>query len=113
METFEDRFGRYRQLSGAQYDLSLRQLYEPERNLRLQKLLIFRHEEDQRDEDRQESTHHFPVVITDADEAGSKYDTDPSLTLQGTVPMLSIRDSLVPHATDFYSWSRATWELKP
>lgn len=38
-DSLEDRFGRYRQLSGAQYHVSIRQIYESEQKLRLQKLL--------------------------------------------------------------------------
>ncbi|KAM7300812.1 uncharacterized protein ISCGN_016397 [Ixodes scapularis] len=38
-DCLEDRFGRYRQLSGAQYHISIRQIYESEHKLRLQKVL--------------------------------------------------------------------------
>ncbi|KAH8039513.1 hypothetical protein HPB51_007415 [Rhipicephalus microplus] len=38
-DCLEDRFGRYRQLSGAQYHISIRQMYETEHKLRLQKVL--------------------------------------------------------------------------
>ncbi|XP_049522585.1 uncharacterized protein LOC119449052 [Dermacentor silvarum] len=38
-DCLEDRFGRYRQLSGAQYHISIRQMYEAEHKLRLQKVL--------------------------------------------------------------------------
>lgn len=37
-DSLEDRFDRYRQLSGAQYHVSIRQIYESEQKLRLQKL---------------------------------------------------------------------------
>lgn len=38
-DCLEDRFGKYRQLSGAQYHVSIRQIYESEHKLRLQKVL--------------------------------------------------------------------------
>ncbi|KAH6920998.1 hypothetical protein HPB50_028013 [Hyalomma asiaticum] len=39
MDSLEDRFGKYRQLSGAQYHILIRQIYESENRLRLQKVL--------------------------------------------------------------------------
>ncbi|KAH7970425.1 hypothetical protein HPB49_006728 [Dermacentor silvarum] len=38
-DSLEDRFGQYRQLSGANYHVSIRQIYESETKLRLQKVL--------------------------------------------------------------------------
>ncbi|KAL1443924.1 hypothetical protein MTO96_045749 [Rhipicephalus appendiculatus] len=38
-DCLEERFGKYRQLSGAQYHVSIRQVYESERKLRLQHIL--------------------------------------------------------------------------
>ncbi|KAL1414927.1 hypothetical protein MTO96_030018 [Rhipicephalus appendiculatus] len=38
-DSLEDRFGKYRQLSDAQYHISIRQIYESENKLRLQKVL--------------------------------------------------------------------------
>ncbi|KAH6944232.1 hypothetical protein HPB50_002362 [Hyalomma asiaticum] len=38
-DILEDRFGKYRQLSGAQYHISIGQIYESENKLRLQKVL--------------------------------------------------------------------------
>lgn len=38
-DSLEERFGKYRQLSGAQYHISIRQVYESERKLRLQNVL--------------------------------------------------------------------------
>ncbi|KAL1466123.1 hypothetical protein MTO96_042929 [Rhipicephalus appendiculatus] len=38
-DCLEERFGKYRQLSGAQYHVSIRQVYESERKLRLQNIL--------------------------------------------------------------------------
>ena len=38
-DALESRFGRYRQLSGAKYDVSLRQVYECEKKLRLLSVL--------------------------------------------------------------------------
>ncbi|KAH6947445.1 hypothetical protein HPB50_019034 [Hyalomma asiaticum] len=38
-DSLEDRFEKYRQLSGAQYHISIRQIYESENKLRLQKVL--------------------------------------------------------------------------
>ncbi|KAH7977923.1 hypothetical protein HPB49_003950 [Dermacentor silvarum] len=37
-DSLEDRFGRYRQLSGANYNVSIRQIDESETKLRLQKV---------------------------------------------------------------------------
>lgn len=38
-DSLEDRFGKYRQLAGSQYHISIRQLYEGENKLRLQSTL--------------------------------------------------------------------------
>ncbi|KAH7973364.1 hypothetical protein HPB49_000218 [Dermacentor silvarum] len=38
-DCLEERFGKYRQLAGAQYHISIRQVYESERKLRLQNIL--------------------------------------------------------------------------
>lgn len=38
-DCLEDSFGKYRQLSGAQYHVYIRQIYESEHKLRLQKVL--------------------------------------------------------------------------
>lgn len=38
-DSLEDRFGRYRQLSGSQYHVSLRQIFESEKKLRLLSIL--------------------------------------------------------------------------
>ncbi|KAG0445336.1 hypothetical protein HPB47_016505 [Ixodes persulcatus] len=38
-DCLQDRFGRYRQLCGAQYDISIRQIYESEHKIRLQNVL--------------------------------------------------------------------------
>lgn len=38
-DCLEDRFGKYRQLSGGNYHVSIRQIYESEKKLRLQKVL--------------------------------------------------------------------------
>lgn len=38
-DSLEERFGKYRQLSGSQYHVSVRQIYESESKLRLQKVL--------------------------------------------------------------------------
>ncbi|XP_037561685.2 uncharacterized protein LOC119440995 [Dermacentor silvarum] len=38
-DCLEERFGKYRQLAGAQYHISIRQMYESERKLRLQNIL--------------------------------------------------------------------------
>lgn len=38
-DSLEERFGKYRQLSGAQYHISIRQVFESERKLRLQHIL--------------------------------------------------------------------------
>ncbi|KAH7959162.1 hypothetical protein HPB49_009112 [Dermacentor silvarum] len=38
-DCLEDRFGKYRQLAGAQYHISIRQIYEVENKLRLQSTL--------------------------------------------------------------------------
>ncbi|KAH6933179.1 hypothetical protein HPB50_012787 [Hyalomma asiaticum] len=44
-DALEDRFGWYCQLEGAQYDISVRQLFKCEEKLRLQKVLTFPHED--------------------------------------------------------------------
>lgn len=41
-DSLEDRFGKYRQLAGGQYHISLRQLYESEKRLRVQSLLTLK-----------------------------------------------------------------------
>ena len=41
-DDLENRFGRYRQLAGGQYHISLRQLYESEKRLRIQSLLTLK-----------------------------------------------------------------------
>lgn len=41
-DPLEDRFGKYRQLAGGQYHISLRQLYESEKRLRIQSLLTLK-----------------------------------------------------------------------
>uniref|UniRef100_A0A1B6CRV3 THAP-type domain-containing protein n=1 Tax=Clastoptera arizonana TaxID=38151 RepID=A0A1B6CRV3_9HEMI len=38
-DLLEDRFGKYRQLAGGQYNISIRQVYETEKKLRIQSLL--------------------------------------------------------------------------
>ncbi|KAH9360420.1 hypothetical protein HPB48_019501 [Haemaphysalis longicornis] len=38
-DSLEDRFGKYRQLAGSQYHVSIRQIYEGENKLRLQSTL--------------------------------------------------------------------------
>ncbi|XP_023231795.1 uncharacterized protein LOC111631721 [Centruroides sculpturatus] len=38
-DLLEDRFGQYRQLSGGQYNISIRQVYEVEKKLRLQSVI--------------------------------------------------------------------------
>lgn len=38
-DSLEARFGKYRQLAGGQYDISITQLYETEMKLRLQSTL--------------------------------------------------------------------------
>lgn len=38
-DLLENRFGKYRQLAGGQYNISVRQLYESEKRLRIQSLL--------------------------------------------------------------------------
>lgn len=40
-DCLEDRFGKYRQLCGSQYHVSIRQIYESEKKLRLQNVLEF------------------------------------------------------------------------
>ncbi|XP_077491413.1 uncharacterized protein LOC144102027, partial [Amblyomma americanum] len=55
MDGLEDRFGKYRQLAGAQYYVSIRQVYECENKLRLQNTLplVATRSRDCTDEDQQ------------------------------------------------------------
>ena len=41
-DPLENRFGRYRQLAGGQYHISIRQLYESEKRLRIQSILTLK-----------------------------------------------------------------------
>lgn len=41
-DELEHRFGKYRQVAGGQYDISIRQLYESEKKLRIQSLLTLK-----------------------------------------------------------------------
>ncbi|CAN7949421.1 unnamed protein product, partial [Ixodes hexagonus] len=63
----EDRFGRYRQLAGAQYHISARQVFECEKKLRLQKMLML-----MKTEDEDQSV--FNVLITEDDLQNSQCD---------------------------------------
>lgn len=74
----EDRFGRYRQLAGAQYHVPVRQIFESEKKLRLQKLLTIPQWKSSVDSDPEESPQQYErsVVITEEDVTGCKSDID-------------------------------------
>ncbi|XP_077498110.1 uncharacterized protein LOC144108803 [Amblyomma americanum] len=79
-DALEDRFGSYRRLAGRNYHISVRQLYESEKKLRLQKLLTLPTEaastSTKEDEQAIVDTDNFSVVITEDDITRSKCDMD-------------------------------------
>ncbi|KAH7960326.1 hypothetical protein HPB49_018723 [Dermacentor silvarum] len=76
-DTVEDRFGRYRQLAGAQYHLSERQLLESEKkNIRLQKLLMLLQPHSNSENDTEVSQHNFSVHISNEEISSSKHDME-------------------------------------
>ncbi|CAN7992916.1 unnamed protein product, partial [Ixodes hexagonus] len=75
-DCLEDRFGRYRQLAGAQYHISVRQVFECEKKLHLQKMLILVPPPDTIDEEEAEDEDQsvFNVLITEDDLQNSRCD---------------------------------------
>lgn len=73
-DCLEDRFGNYRQLAGAQYHISIRQVFECEKKLRLQKMLVPPPEANDEEEAVQEEQSLFNVVITEDDLQSSQCD---------------------------------------
>lgn len=83
-DALDDRFGRYRQLAGAQYHISVRQLYECEKKLRLQKCLTFPREETEfRDVSENLADFKFSVAVNDDDIAGCQHDMDATVYIAG------------------------------
>ncbi|KAH6936087.1 hypothetical protein HPB50_013099 [Hyalomma asiaticum] len=82
-DCLEDRFGRYRQLSGAQYHISIRQMHEAEHKLRLQKVLELPESDEiplcaSTDEFR-DALKQFKIVVGEED-IGAKQHTLPATT---------------------------------
>ncbi|KAK8756868.1 hypothetical protein V5799_000430 [Amblyomma americanum] len=76
-DTLEDRFGRYRQLAGAQYHISVRQLLESEKKIRLQKLLMLPQPENNSASDTEEiPQHNFSVLVSDEEISSPKHDME-------------------------------------
>lgn len=75
-DCLEDRFGRYRQLAGAQYHISMRQVFECEKKLRLQKMLVLAPPPETSDEGEvdYEEQSVFNVLITEEDLESSQCD---------------------------------------
>lgn len=67
-DTLEDRFGRYRQLAGAQYHVSVRQ--------RLQKLLMLPQPDISSESDTEVSQHNFSVHISNDEISNPKHDME-------------------------------------
>lgn len=75
-DTLEDRFGRYRQLAGAQYHVSVRQLLESEKKIRLQKLLMLPQPDISSESDTEVSQHNFSVHISNDEISSPKHDME-------------------------------------
>lgn len=75
-DTLEDRFGRYRQLAGAQYHVSVRQLLESEKKIRLQKLLMLPQPDISSESDTEVSQHNFSVHISNDEISNPKHDME-------------------------------------
>ncbi|XP_072144652.1 uncharacterized protein [Dermacentor andersoni] len=83
-DALEDRFGRYRQLAGAQYHISVCQLYECEKKLRLQKLLTFPRDETECEGISEELVGcNFSVAVSDDDIARAHSDMDAVVYIAG------------------------------
>ncbi|XP_077512600.1 uncharacterized protein LOC144123693 [Amblyomma americanum] len=75
-DTLEDRFGRYRQLAGAQYHVSVRQLLESEKKIRLQKLLMLPEPDNNSESDEEMPPHNFSVLISEEEISSPKHDME-------------------------------------
>ncbi|XP_077484882.1 uncharacterized protein LOC144094883 [Amblyomma americanum] len=83
-DALEDRFGRYRQLAGSQYHISVRQLYECEKKLRLQKLLTFPREETEFEDVSEDLVPcNFSVAVSDDDITHAHSDMDAIVYIAG------------------------------
>lgn len=83
-DALQDRFRRYRQLAGAQYHISVRQLYECEKKLRLQKLLTFPCEETECGGVSEDNvTCNFSVAVSDDDIISAYSDMDVTVYVAG------------------------------
>ncbi|XP_064470198.1 uncharacterized protein LOC135384947 [Ornithodoros turicata] len=80
-DSLEERFGQYRRLSGTQYHISVRQIYESENKLRLQKMMSLPLEEEMGEMSNSpaDDDQDFDIEITDEDIA-SKRDVMAAIT---------------------------------
>ncbi|KAM7301388.1 uncharacterized protein ISCGN_016907 [Ixodes scapularis] len=75
-DCLEDRFRKYRQLAGAQYHISIRQVFECEKKVRLQKMLVLVPPPEANDEEEAVEGEQslFNVIITEDDLQSSQCD---------------------------------------
>ncbi|CAN7977635.1 unnamed protein product, partial [Ixodes persulcatus] len=87
-DSLEARFGKYRRLAGTQYHISIRQLYESETKIRLQKMLPLvpatellgrAQEQATHEEVTQEERNQFSITV-DATVIAAKHDQMPAIT---------------------------------
>ncbi|XP_040077591.1 uncharacterized protein LOC120849444 [Ixodes scapularis] len=87
-DSLEARFGKYRRLAGTQYHISIRQLYESETKIRLQKMLPLvpatellgrAQEQATHEEVTQEERNQFSITV-DATDIAAKHDQMPAIT---------------------------------
>jgi hypothetical protein len=84
-DSLEDRFGRYTQLSGSQYHVSLRQIFESENKLRLLSILNL--------SVRPGSSHRIIIKkLDDATEVGSNSLSDETDILNSLLEQISVSD---------------------
>jgi hypothetical protein len=84
-DSLEDRFGRYRQLSGSQYHVSLRQIFESEKKLRLLSILNL--------SVRPGSSHRIIIKkLDDATEVGNNSLSDQTDILNSLLEQINVSD---------------------
>jgi hypothetical protein len=84
-DSLEDRFGRYTQLSGSQYHVSLRQIFESEKKLRLLSILNL--------SVRPGSSHRIIIKkLDDATEVGSNSLSDETDILNSLLEQINVAD---------------------
>ncbi|KAH7953102.1 hypothetical protein HPB49_004799 [Dermacentor silvarum] len=98
-DCLEDRFGKYRQLAGAQYDVSIRQIYEVENKLRLQSTLPTISTDQHWESVRKlvEALHPSCNVVVSSETLSKMQDVLPILPVHGTLKKLNCtkcRDAL-------------------